>query len=410
MRRAGPRRAGRGDGAGRRLPALRLPPGLGARAGRLRAQRRARRAARGRGPRDAVDGFLRRLADEAPPLAAIEAVRPRDVAPRGRARLPDRREPARRRAGRARLARHRDLRGLPRRAVRSRRPPLPLSVRQLHELRAALHDRPRRPLRPAADDDGGLRACARAARPSTRTRPTAASTPSRTRARSAGRRCGCCRADALRRRGAARRGRGAARRGGSSRSRASAATTSPACAGERAGGRRAARAQAPRGQAVRAAWSPTSTPRARWSTLTDEEAALLAGRDRPIVLAPRLAGRAGGAVGRAALGRPRRDAALLAAAPPAAGRRRRAARDDERQRLRRADRLRGRRRARAPGRDRRPLALPRPPDPHAHRRLRAARGARPAAAAAAPLARLRARRAGAAGRRAPRRCSPAAPS
>ena len=111
-------------------------------------------------------------------------------------------------------------------------------------------------------------------------------------------------------------------------------------------------------------------------SLTDEEAALLAGRDRPIVLAPRRAGRAGGRVGRAALGRPRRAAALLAAAPPAAGRRRRAAGDDERQRLRRADRARGRRRAGAARGDRRRRAAPRPPDPHAHRRLGAARGAR----------------------------------
>ena len=35
------------------------------------------------GGESAVDGFLRRLADEAPPLAAIEAVVPRDVAPAG---------------------------------------------------------------------------------------------------------------------------------------------------------------------------------------------------------------------------------------------------------------------------------------------------------------------------------------
>jgi hydrogenase maturation protein HypF len=31
----------------------------------------------------AIDGFMRRLADEAPPLAAIEAVRPQDVTPAG---------------------------------------------------------------------------------------------------------------------------------------------------------------------------------------------------------------------------------------------------------------------------------------------------------------------------------------
>ena len=55
------------------------------------------------------------------------------------------------------LARHGDLRGLPGRALRPRRPPPPLPVHQLHQLRPAVHDRPRRPLRPAADDDGRLR-------------------------------------------------------------------------------------------------------------------------------------------------------------------------------------------------------------------------------------------------------------
>ena len=137
-----------------------------------------------------------------------------------------------------------------RRAVRPRRPPLPLPVRQLHELRAALHDRARRPLRPAADDDGRLRDVPALPRRSTTTRPTAASTPSPTRARSAGRRCGCA-GRRLRRRGAARRGRGAARGRGSSRSRASAATTSPASRRDEPAVARAARAQAPRGQAVR---------------------------------------------------------------------------------------------------------------------------------------------------------------
>ena len=69
-----------------------------------------------------------------------------------------------RRAGGARHAlvspdtRH--LRRLPARAGRPGRSPLRLPVRQLHELRAAVHDRARRALRPAADDDGGLRRCA----------------------------------------------------------------------------------------------------------------------------------------------------------------------------------------------------------------------------------------------------------
>jgi D-sedoheptulose 7-phosphate isomerase len=48
------------------------------------------------------------------------------------------------------------LRRVPRRAVRPGRPPLPLPVRQLHQLRATLHDRARRALRPAADHDDRL--------------------------------------------------------------------------------------------------------------------------------------------------------------------------------------------------------------------------------------------------------------
>ena len=67
------------------------------------------------------------------------------------------------------------------------------------------------------------------------------------------------------------------------------------------------------------------------------------------------------------------------------------ARDDERQRVRRADRLPRRRRARAPARDRRPVPRPRPADRDAHRRLGRARWSRSTAAtrAPAPLARLR---------------------
>ncbi len=80
--------------------------------------------------------------------------------------------------------------------------------------------------------------------------------------------------------------------------------------------------------------------------LGPEEEALLRSRERPIVLAPRLAGARRGRGGGAARAGAGRDAPVHAAAPPAAGRlRRRAAGDDERQRLRRADRLRRRGRA-----------------------------------------------------------------
>ena len=118
-------------------------------------------------------------------------------------------------------ARRRDLRRLPARALRPGRPPLPLPVRQLHELRAALHDRHARvPYDRPQHDDGRLRAVPRLP----------------PRVRGPGRPPLPRRADRLPRLRAARstlpleRGRSRLLRGGrrSSRSRASAATTSPA--------------------------------------------------------------------------------------------------------------------------------------------------------------------------------------
>ena len=70
-----------------------------------------------------------------------------------------------------------------------RRYPLPLH--QLHQLRPALHHHRRHPLRPAQDLHAALHHVRRRARPSTTTRSTAASTPSPTPARSAGRRSAC---------------------------------------------------------------------------------------------------------------------------------------------------------------------------------------------------------------------------
>ena len=97
-----------------------------------------------------------------------------------RARLRHPRVARRRAPGRGDRARHGHVRRLPGRAVRPRRPPLPLPVHQLHQLRPALHDRPRHPVRPAAAPRWPASRCAPPAGPSTRTRPTAASTPSRT--------------------------------------------------------------------------------------------------------------------------------------------------------------------------------------------------------------------------------------
>ncbi len=106
----------------------------------------------------ALGRFLERLAEEAPPLAVVEQVRVEPLHRDRRAWLSDPRQRPHGRAGRAGLPRRCALPRLPRRAVRSRRPPLSLSVHQLHELRPALHDRPRRALRPAPDHDGGVRA------------------------------------------------------------------------------------------------------------------------------------------------------------------------------------------------------------------------------------------------------------
>ena len=73
-----------------------------------------------------------------------------------RNRFPHRRQ----RSRRPRLHRHsrrrRHLRRLPARAARSQRPPLPLSVFELHQLRPALHHHAPHPLRPPADLDGAL--------------------------------------------------------------------------------------------------------------------------------------------------------------------------------------------------------------------------------------------------------------
>ena len=111
----------------------------------------------GRRPRGRATSSTR-LPAEAPPLA-------RGRARAGRARSAPRRRTGfeiaasarRRRAAGAGLARRGHLRRLPGRAVRPRRPPPPLPVHQLHRLRAALHDRARRALRPAAHHDGRLR-------------------------------------------------------------------------------------------------------------------------------------------------------------------------------------------------------------------------------------------------------------
>ena len=196
------------------------------------------------------------------------------------------------------------------------------------ELRPAVHDRPRGPLRPAADDDGRLSRCAPTCRaeyedPADRrfhAQPNACPR--------AGRRCRCVGAadaplaagdDAV----AAAAARCAPAR--SSRSRASAAFTWPAAPTTSAAVARAAGAQAPRGQAVRADGAVARRRPSRWWRSASAERALLRApaapdrararrRDGAPVAASVAPGRA----------RARRDAPLHAASPPAARRRRRA--------------------------------------------------------------------------------------
>ena len=226
-------RAHRGHGAGRGLPSVRVPARRRDGPGGPRAERLARSGGRGGGA-DRDGGALPRAI-----AGGGAAARERRAGHRGtargarRARLLDPRQPGRRRAAGGRHARQRHLRRLPRRAVRPGRSPLPVPLHELHQLRTAVHHRARRPVRPAEHDDGRRSPCARPAAPSTRTRRTAASTHSRTRAPTAGRACGSCTRAAERSRTHARpirsrRPRGRSVPGRSSRSRDSAASTSRA--------------------------------------------------------------------------------------------------------------------------------------------------------------------------------------
>ena len=149
--------AWKGHGAGRGLPSLRLPAGRGARRGRPRAERRAG-CGRGGGGAARDRGALPRPAARRGAAAGERRAGDRRGARRARrAGLLDPREHERRRAARRGHARQRHLPRLPRRAVRPVGQALSLPVRELHELRAALHDRARRPVRPAQHHDGRLR-------------------------------------------------------------------------------------------------------------------------------------------------------------------------------------------------------------------------------------------------------------
>ena len=370
--------------AGRRLPAVRPPHRNAGQPGRERVERRrrcgrggrrgtrgrrcVRPSARGRGAASGTGRVGRRRAGRAARRARVRG----GVEPR-------------RRPLRARAARRRDVRRLPARALRPHRPPVPLPVRQLHELRAAADDRHTRPVRPAEHDDGRVPALrglpARVRGPLRPALPRRADRVPRLRAAPlAAARAGCSRA--ARRRD--RRGEGARR-------------LPPRLRRDERGRRRSpARAQRQGGEA--AGRDVRRPGRARRADAEGARAARLAGaphraRAPPGWLPGRPLGRAGDAVARP-------DAPVHAAPPPALRRRRPSARHDERQPHGRADRLRRRGGAAAARSGRRPVPRARPADPPPLRGLR-----RPLGVPDAPLARLCPFRAAAARRRSSDRSS-----
>ena len=121
-------------------------------------------SSRPRGRRRRWPAFVAALRERPPALAVVTGVDVAPAAARGDAAFAIAPSTAHGRRTTLVSAGHRDLRGLPARAARPGRPPLPLPVHQLHELRAAVHDRHRRALRPRGDDDGRRSRCAPTAR------------------------------------------------------------------------------------------------------------------------------------------------------------------------------------------------------------------------------------------------------
>ncbi len=144
----------RGNRPGSRFQTLRVPDRRRGGPGRIRAQRRARGLVGG-GGRAGGGASIRPQAERrrtAPGPGRTGAVR--HGGSQRRAGLSHPGQCRLRAARRAGQRRHRHLCRLPDRAAGLGRPPLPLPVHQLHELRSAVHDRTGRPLRSAADHDG----------------------------------------------------------------------------------------------------------------------------------------------------------------------------------------------------------------------------------------------------------------
>ena len=264
--------------------------------------------------------------------------------------LPDRGEPPRGRRRRRGLARQRDLRATACASCsipRDRRYRYPFTNctncgPRFTIVRGIPYDRPFTTM-------AGFAMCPRCRGGVRRSRRPPLPRPAERLPASAGRRCRCSRRTATQAplasspRSRSRPPRRRCATAGSSRSRASADSTWPAAPIRRGRGRRAARAQAPRGQAVCADGAPRPTAadalRAAGARASARCCASPAPPDR--AGPPPRPARGGGGGGRAGRARAGRDAAVLAAAPPAARRTSagQAAGDDQRQRLRRADRL-----------------------------------------------------------------------
>ena len=177
----------------------------------------------------------RRCAREAPPLARIDRLesQPQPAAGLRRVRDPSHSQ----RASRRPSSRSRPTSAICADCLRElfdpRRPALPLPLHQLHQLRPALHHHHATSPTTGPTPPWPASRCARTARPSTTTRATGASTPSRSPARPAGRRSGSRRdgraaAPSSRRRGHPGARAAAARRARSWPSRGWAASTWPA--------------------------------------------------------------------------------------------------------------------------------------------------------------------------------------
>src|SRR5579883_378236 len=136
--RGAPRDQGPRDRPGRRLPPVRLRARPAEPTRRLRAERPRRRPRRGRGTARRRRGVRARAPERGPAARPDRRRLERAARGDGRGPLHHRCEPEQRPRSGPRLAGRGDLRRLPPRALRPRRPALPLPLHELHVLRPRL--------------------------------------------------------------------------------------------------------------------------------------------------------------------------------------------------------------------------------------------------------------------------------